>query len=259
MTPRKYLGFEYLGKIGRQHLDQLLEECGGPVVTPKYMPHDHDSYTPGQGEIFILESHFDRFEAGDRSQALLDNINRTLEHELVHFTENFWNKNRYFGEGVGGVKNSSMEQGSRASLEFSVFVAWACLVVSLAGCSRVSSQASLNRCDSDAVAVMQAVSLNREFNNYASDHFNSSSIVVLWDSMPQGMEICEQQSVRFKFARSSSKFDRNSAFIYIGKLYVDGDAAFVELGFPPTGKSGDAFLRRQSGAWLVTQSALWEN
>ncbi|MNV78460.1 hypothetical protein D3C71_1719530 [compost metagenome] len=77
--------------------------------------------------------------------------------------------------------------------------------------------------------------------------------------MPQGMEICEQQPVRFKFARSSSKFDRNSAFIYIGKLYVDGDAAFVELGFPPTGKSGDAFLRRQSGAWLVTQSALWEN
>jgi len=157
------------------------------------------------------------------------------------------------------MKNSSMEQGARASLKFSIFVAWACLVVSLTGCSRVSSQASLERCDSDAVAVIQAVSLNREFNNYASDHFNSSNIVVLWDSMPQGMEICEQQSVRFKFARSSSKFDRNSAFIYIGKLYVDGDAAFVELGFPPTRKSGDAFLRRQSGVWLVTQSALWEN
>lgn len=98
MTPRKYAGFEYFGKIGRKHLDEVLDACSGPVITPKYMRHDHGSYLPRSGEIFILESYFDRFEAGDRGREFLDQFDRTVEHELVHFGESFWNRNRYQGE-----------------------------------------------------------------------------------------------------------------------------------------------------------------
>ncbi|MET4617000.1 RHS repeat-associated protein [Stenotrophomonas sp. 2619] len=98
MTKRKYDGFEYFGKIGRRHLDRLLEPCVGPVITPMNMRHDHGRYTPGGGEIYIHESYFDRFEAGDRAYDLLSNFNRTIEHELVHFAENFWNRDKYRGE-----------------------------------------------------------------------------------------------------------------------------------------------------------------
>ncbi len=98
MTSRKYDGFQRYGNIGQGHLDQLLSKCDGPVITPKYMRHDDGSYAPGSGEIFIHETYFDRFESGDRSPELLQKLERTLEHELVHFSEYFWNKNQYKGE-----------------------------------------------------------------------------------------------------------------------------------------------------------------
>lgn len=98
MTSRKYDGFQRYGNIGQGHLDQLLSKCDGPVITPKYMRHDDGGYAPGSGEIFIHETYFDRFESGDRSPELLQKLERTLEHELVQFSEYFWNKNQYKGE-----------------------------------------------------------------------------------------------------------------------------------------------------------------
>lgn len=97
--PEKLRRVEYFGEIGCRRLDQLLEPCSGPVITAKYMCHDHGSYKPGDGEIYICESCFDKFEAGDRTSDLLNNMNRTIEHELKHCAENFWNRNRCVGEG----------------------------------------------------------------------------------------------------------------------------------------------------------------
>lgn len=94
MTAAKYDGFSRAANIGKKHLDDLLDPCAGPVVTPKPLRHEHGSYKNGSGEFFVHQSYFDRFEAGERSQELLDILNRTVEHELVHFAEYFWNRNR---------------------------------------------------------------------------------------------------------------------------------------------------------------------
>ncbi|WP_325167379.1 hypothetical protein [Stenotrophomonas acidaminiphila] len=94
MTATKYEGFSRAADTGRKHLDELLDPCAGPVVTPDRLKHDHGRYTNGSGELFVHRSYFDRFEAGDRSPELLDILNRTIEHELVHFSEYFWNRNR---------------------------------------------------------------------------------------------------------------------------------------------------------------------
>ncbi|QNH23137.1 RHS repeat protein [Xanthomonas sp. GW] len=100
MTQKKYDGFARFANIGKDHLDHLLDSCGGPVVTPEYMRHDNGRYKPGSGEIFVHQSYFDRYESGDRSQELLNILNSTVEHELVHFTEYFWNND-----------NSRVEEG----------------------------------------------------------------------------------------------------------------------------------------------------
>ncbi len=94
MTQRKYDGFARFGNIGRKHLDELLDPCGGPLVTPAYMKHDDGLYTAGAGEIMVHEVFFKKYESGDRSPELLMRLNHTVEHELVHFTQYFWNHNR---------------------------------------------------------------------------------------------------------------------------------------------------------------------
>ncbi|MEB1528177.1 RHS repeat-associated core domain-containing protein [Xanthomonas sp. WHRI 7945] len=94
MTQRKYDGFARFGNIGKEHLDHLLDPCDGPVVTPEYMRHDNGRYKQGGGEILVHQSYFDRYELGERSPELLHILNSTVEHELVHFTEYFWNGNR---------------------------------------------------------------------------------------------------------------------------------------------------------------------
>jgi len=70
--------------------------------------------------------------------------------------------------------------------------------------------------------------------------------------------LCEADGGRFQFVKSSS-YDRTSPFIAIEKLYFDGDAAFMEIGFPPTGKNADVFLRKEEGVWRVKKTHLWEN
>ncbi|MEA9922622.1 RHS repeat-associated core domain-containing protein [Xanthomonas campestris] len=94
MTPKKYDGFERYGNIGKKHLDELLDRCAGPVVTPEYMPHDFGEYKGGSGFLRINKAFFDKYEAGDRSPELLSTLNNTVEHELVHFAEYFWNGNK---------------------------------------------------------------------------------------------------------------------------------------------------------------------
>ncbi len=98
MTPRKYEGFARFGRIGKDHLDHLLDPCDGPVITPKFLRHESGTYKRGTGDILIHSSYFDRYEAGDRSDELLRTIDATVEHELVHFSEYFWNRNRSTAE-----------------------------------------------------------------------------------------------------------------------------------------------------------------
>lgn len=94
MTPKKYDGFARYGNIGKKHLDELLNSCSGPVVTPEYMPHNYGEYNGGSGFLRINKIFFDKYEAGDRSPELLSTLNNTVEHELVHFAEYFWNGNK---------------------------------------------------------------------------------------------------------------------------------------------------------------------
>lgn len=95
MNDLKYQGFARYGKIGKNHLDDLLSECGGPVVRPKYLPHDFGMYEKGSGVIYINEAILAQNEAG---QDVAEVIRKTVEHELVHYTEYFWGKDQYRGE-----------------------------------------------------------------------------------------------------------------------------------------------------------------
>lgn len=106
MTPRKYEGFARFGKIDKGHLDDLLKKCAGPVITPKAMRHEHGQYTPREGEIFINEAYFEKYESGDRSTQFLRDFDATVEHELVHFPEAFFNGNNFKGEEGDLYENS---------------------------------------------------------------------------------------------------------------------------------------------------------
>ncbi|MDO0818604.1 RHS repeat-associated core domain-containing protein [Xanthomonas campestris] len=106
MTPRKYEGFARFGKIDKGHLDDLLKKCAGPVITPKAMRHEHGQYTPREGEIFINEAYFEKYESGDRSTQFLRDFDATVEHELVHFSEAFFNGNNFKGEEGDLYENS---------------------------------------------------------------------------------------------------------------------------------------------------------
>lgn len=157
------------------------------------------------------------------------------------------------------MKSMSMEKIFRCLIDSFLVVTLMLLVTVLAGCSRMNGADSPEKCSSDAIEVIKALAANPDFNKYAGDHFNSAEITVLWDSMPRSAKICKEENFNINFVRSSSNFDRKSMFIYIEKMYIDEDAAFVEVGFPPTGKNGDALLRKRSGVWIVNQSSLWEN
>lgn len=153
----------------------------------------------------------------------------------------------------------STEKRVRGVIDRFLVVVLMLLVPILAGCSRLNGGDSPAKCSSDAIQVIGALAGNPDFNKYAADHFQSSEMNVLWDSMPRDTKMCKVENLNINFVRCSSDFDRNSVFIYIEKMYIDEDAAFVEVGFPPTGMNGDALLRKRSGAWVVTQSSLWEN
>lgn len=97
MSDEKYDGFKKFGNIGKEDLNRLLDSCAGPVVNPKAM-RSYGRYSVGSGTIDINIGFFEAFENGEDVGFGLD---VTVEHELVHFTENFWNHGRStFEEGA---------------------------------------------------------------------------------------------------------------------------------------------------------------
>ena len=98
MNDRKYDGFKKFGNIGKADLDKLLDPCAGPVVNPKAMK-DYGRYHQGSGVLDINLGFFIDFESGKDVGFGLD---VTVEHELVHFAQYFWDRNRSlsFEEGM---------------------------------------------------------------------------------------------------------------------------------------------------------------
>jgi hypothetical protein len=133
------------------------------------------------------------------------------------------------------------------------------LVLLAGGCSRDSHVLTESKCDLEHMSVLQEIVDNSEIRNYAKDHFEAPETVFLWDQMPPNVEACGAENGSVKIIRSSSpEASRNGGFIAVYKMYFDNDAAFVEIGFPPSGKNADVFLRKKSGKWVVTQKRMWE-
>lgn len=132
----------------------------------------------------------------------------------------------------------------------------------LPGCSPATApaQVALASCEANPSDLLAAIARDDGFRGYASEHFSKPRVIVLMDQVLPGSRACKKQGdPRFVFIRTSSGHDRSGGFIFVEKIYIDDDVAFLELGFPPTGKNGDALLRRKSGVWSVVQSRLWEN
>lgn len=132
---------------------------------------------------------------------------------------------------------------------------------SLMGCSPAPAPApaALTSCGAGPSDLLAAIARDDGFREYASAHFSKPRVIVLMNQVLPSSHVCEQGDPRFVFVRTSSEYDKSADVIFVEKIYIDGDAAFLELAFPPTGMNGDALLRRSSGAWSVVQSRLWEN
>lgn len=138
---------------------------------------------------------------------------------------------------------------------------FALVSLSLGGCARNPQAAEkVATCSLAHIDILQAIHDDIEIRNYAAAHFESSHTPFLWDRMSSKMEACGVTKGRVKIVRSSSTdFDRNREFIIVEKMYFDDDAAFVEIGFPPTGRNGDVFLRKRAGKWVIADKLLWVN
>ena len=136
---------------------------------------------------------------------------------------------------------------------------FAVLTLSVSGCARNPQTVESAPCTLVHIEVLQAVHDDIEIRDYAGAHFESPH-PFLWERMPSKLEACGVEKGDVKIVRSSSAdFDSKQEFIAVWKMYFDDDAAFVEVGFPPTGKNGDVFLRKRDGRWVVVDKLLWEN
>lgn len=136
----------------------------------------------------------------------------------------------------------------------------AALMLLMNGCSRDPVPGRNTECRPTHFEILQAIADDAEIRNYAAAHFESRETTFLWDRMPAKAQVCGTLRSGIKLVRSSSpSFDRTTDFIAIYKMYYDEDAAFVEIGFLPTGKNGDVFLRKRAGKWVVVEKSLWES
>lgn len=153
-----------------------------------------------------------------------------------------------------------MARRFHCSTERFTLLLFALVSLSLGGCARDLQVVEKTTCSPVPIEVLQAVRDDTEIRGYASAHFELSQTPFLWDRMPSKMETCGVAKGGVKIVRSSSTdFDRKREFIVVEKMYFDDDAAFVEIGFPPTGKNGDVFLRKRAGKWVIVDKLLWVN
>lgn len=126
------------------------------------------------------------------------------------------------------------------------------------GCS-AASQDSKQGC-ADYFEVLEGVLGNPDIRKYGQENLASRNAAFLWEKLPSGIRECKSENGAITILRSSSsEFNRQREFIFIEKMYLDKDAAFVQFSFAPSGKNGDAFLRKRPDGWAVIQSYLWEN
>lgn len=141
---------------------------------------------------------------------------------------------------------------------FALFLV-ALVTLCMGGCARNPQAGESTTCTLTHIEVLQAIHDDIEIRDYAGAHFESPH-PFLWERMPSKLEACGVEKGDVKIVRSSSAdFDSKQEFIAVWKMYFDEDAAFVEVGFPPTGKNGDVFLRKRGGRWVVVDKLLWEN
>ncbi|MEB1528176.1 hypothetical protein [Xanthomonas sp. WHRI 7945] len=134
------------------------------------------------------------------------------------------------------------------------------LILGMGGCSGPVHPMENAKCSFTHFDVLKAVADNSEIRGYAKEHFAPPEVTFLWDGMPARIEACGVARGGMRIVRSSSPgFNQRNGFIAIEKMYYDGDAAFLEIGFPPTGKNGDVFLRKRAGKWVVVEKLLWES
>ncbi|MEG2805071.1 hypothetical protein [Stenotrophomonas sp.] len=147
-------------------------------------------------------------------------------------------------------------RGCRAGIVFRVLLAAS--LTQVTACVPSADERSSKTCDAVVDELLKAVANDRDFARYAGDHLHAKKIAVVWGFAPLGYKQCDREESPYILVKSMAEFDQNAAYMVLYKLYFDDDAAFIEFGFPPTGQNGDAFLRKRSGRWVVTQSMLWE-
>lgn len=131
-----------------------------------------------------------------------------------------------------------------------------CFVAS--SCAEKSGDRS-SVCEFEPKEIMRAASSDPRLSGYGAESWAAPRTVVLWDRGSAEKFLCASTSDQFLLVKSSTEFDRSQPFVAVEKLYFDDSAAFVELGFPPSGKNADVFMRKDGGIWRVKQIHLWEN
>lgn len=153
-----------------------------------------------------------------------------------------------------------MARRFHCSTERFMLLLFALASLSLGGCARSPQAAKNATCSLAHLEILQTIHDDIEIKGHARAHFESPQTPFLWDRMPSKIEACGIAKGSVKIVRSSSTdFDRKHEFVIVEKMYFDDDAAFVEIGFPPTGKNGDVFLRKRDGKWVIVDKLLWVN
>lgn len=138
-----------------------------------------------------------------------------------------------------------------------IFMAFS-LCATASGCAQKLDDRS-SMCNFEPNEIIRAVSSDPRLRSYAAESWATPRAVVLWDRSSAQESPCASASDQLLFVKSSTDFDRSQPFVAIEKIYYDENAAFVEIGFPPSGKNADVFMRKGSTGWRVKQLHLWEN
>lgn len=156
------------------------------------------------------------------------------------------------------MKTTSMGPDGRRRIDRRIIGLSVLLCCVAVGCTARSDDRS-GGCHAAPQDILRAAASDPRLSDYGAEGWATPGALVLWDRGSAELPPCASRSDQFRFVRSSSGFDRSHPFIAIEKLYFDDDAAFIELGFPPTGKNADVFMRKEAGTWRVKQTHLWEN
>ena len=113
-------------------------------------------------------------------------------------------------------------------------------------------------CTSSHVRVIEAVLREHDLRTFGAVFFDRPEVVVIWEGARTKARSCRADGLTFTVASTPMLARSPEQYVLVTKLYHDETAAFVELMLPPSGKTGDFFLRN-TGGWKVTQKKMGEH